>query len=152
MKRNIIIVATLCLTIFIGYVFVASKPSYPEKEMLNLINTHEFNQLDVSWVGQDNILLSIHDKKAVRQFTALIDIDDDVGVVMSPGTYRFILYENNQPTVHFQLVSKEFLRYEGGSDFELTKQSSKAILMWLKEHIAKSLRNTNDGSNTDPHN
>ncbi len=132
MKKILFVVVFLCVIIFmLSRMLVIRNPDVAGNKMVSLFNGQDFDQLVVSLVGQNEILLSVQEKEVVRQFWNLIEIEKNIGAVMSAGTYRLVFSRVDQSTVSFQLVLGEFLRHEGGSDFKLTDQSSQAIKQWL---------------------
>lgn len=136
MKKNLLIVVIVLCGIFfaLSRLLVIRKPVVDRENIISEINRHDYYTLAVSVVGQEDVRLSVQNKESVDEFCDLIEVREDVGAVMSAGTYRFVLSKADQSTESFQLVLGQFLRHEGGSDFKLTDQSSQAIKQWLVTH------------------
>lgn len=151
MKKILIYIMALCALAFVlsRMIFIPN-PKEAASSMLDEISGWNFNQLSVFFVGYDEELLTIQDRKLIKQFLSIIKLEEDVGAVMSAGTYRFAFFEGSEPTDSFQLVLGEYLRHEGGHDYLLSEQSSRAIRQWLadyniKEPIRGALENLTDG-------
>ncbi len=146
-KKVLIIIIILCGIIFtLSRMLVIHKPEDTSNKVLGMIREHEFNQLSVYVVGQREVQLTIQDKKEITSLLDLIDIEDDVGLVMSPGTFRLVLYKDSKPLVRFQIVADEYLRHEGGSDYKLSDLSSNNLKQWFAIHGIKAPVQRAEGS------
>lgn len=94
-----------------------------------------FEEVRVYSVRSGNLLVCSKGCKETRILLDAIEIERDVGLVLSPGEYEFELIDFSASiTQRFELVLGKYIRKQEASDLELTVNSSQLLGNWLLEH------------------
>ena len=128
----LVVVATLIALFLAFYVSTEELMEVRLKQFQDCVENSD--KLVVSLIGTDHVLATIRETNAIRRFVDLVDFEEDVGAVMSSGIFRFVFFEGSEPVEIYQLVLGDYFRHEGGSDYQLSEQSSRAIKQWLADY------------------